>query len=57
MEYPKPLGLIPPMGWNSWNTFTWDINEQLIRDVTDLFVSERYKDGAMNTSSSMIAGA
>ncbi|WP_317969919.1 glycoside hydrolase family 27 protein [Paenibacillus sp. CCS19] len=44
MEYSKPLGLTPPMGWNSWNTFTWDINEQLIRDVADLFVSEGYKD-------------
>jgi alpha-galactosidase len=32
------------MGWNSWNTFTWDINEELIRDVADLFVSEGYKD-------------
>ena len=40
----KPLGLTPPMGWNSWNTFTWDINEELIRDVADLFVSEGYKD-------------
>ena len=39
----KPLGLTPPMGWNSWNTFTWDINEELIRDVADLFVSEGYK--------------
>lgn len=26
----KLLGAVPPMGWNSWNTFTWDINEQLI---------------------------
>lgn len=40
----KPLGLTPPMGWNSWNTFTWDINEELIRNVADLFVSEGYKD-------------
>ena len=38
------LGAIPPMGWNSWNTFTWDINEQLIRDVADRFISEGYKD-------------
>lgn len=40
----KLLGLTPAMGWNSWNTFTWDINEQLIRDVADVFVSEGYKD-------------
>lgn len=28
----------PPMGWNSWNTFTKDINEQLICDTADLIV-------------------
>ncbi|WP_301625029.1 glycoside hydrolase family 27 protein [Paenibacillus apis] len=32
------------MGWNSWNTFTWDINEQLIREVADRFVTEGYKE-------------
>jgi len=32
------------MGWNSWNTFTWDINEELIRGVTDKFVSAGYKN-------------
>lgn len=40
----EPLGLKPAMGWNSWNTFTWDIHEQLIRDVADRFVSEGYKE-------------
>lgn len=44
MNANKPLGLTPAMGWNSWNTFTWDINEGLIRDVADRFVSEGYKD-------------
>lgn len=44
MKGEKPLGLTPAMGWNSWNTFTWDINEQLVRDVADLFVTEGYKD-------------
>jgi alpha-galactosidase len=38
------LGLKPALGWNSWNTFTWDINEQLIRDVADLFVTEGYRE-------------
>jgi len=38
------IGFLPPLGWNSWNTFTWDINEKLICDVADLFVSEGYKD-------------
>ncbi|NUT97833.1 MAG: alpha-galactosidase, partial [Saccharothrix sp.] len=25
----------PPMGWNSWNTFGCNINETLIRQMTD----------------------
>ena len=28
----------PPMGWNSWNTFGADINEQLIKDTADKMV-------------------
>ena len=28
----------PPMGWNSWNTFGTDINEQLIKDTADKMV-------------------
>jgi alpha-galactosidase len=44
MNNQMPLGLLPAMGWNSWNTFTWDINEGLIRDVADRFILEGYKD-------------
>lgn len=44
MSSNKPIGLKPALGWNSWNTFTWDIHEQLIREVADLFVSEGYKE-------------
>ncbi|UQZ36142.1 alpha-galactosidase [Paenibacillus sp. PK3_47] len=40
----QQLGLKPPLGWNSWNTFTWDINEQLIREAADTFVTGGYKD-------------
>lgn len=40
----KMMGFLPPMGWNSWNTFTWDINETLIKEVADKFVSEGYKE-------------
>ncbi len=29
----------PPMGWNSWNTFGNDINEQLIFDTADKLIS------------------
>ncbi len=38
------MGFLPPLGWNSWNTFTWDINEELIRQVADVFVEQGYKD-------------
>ncbi len=38
------LGLTPAMGWNSWNTFTWDISEQLIREVADVLVADGYKE-------------
>ncbi|MGL1957762.1 MAG: glycoside hydrolase family 27 protein [Colwellia sp.] len=34
----------PPMGWNSWNTFACDINEQLIKDIADIMVSSGMKD-------------
>jgi alpha-galactosidase len=29
------LAETPPMGWNSWNTFAGNINEQLIREMAD----------------------
>ena len=29
----------PPMGWNTWNTFAQDINEELIRTTADTMVS------------------
>ena len=25
----------PPMGWNSWNTFTKDINEEMIEYIEE----------------------
>lgn len=34
----------PIMGWNSWNTFAENINEQLIFEIADAMVSEGYKD-------------
>ena len=40
----KFLGITPPMGWNSWNTFTWEINDKLIREAAAAFVSEGLKD-------------
>jgi len=38
----KQLGATPPMGWNSWNTFTWDISEQLVKEIADEMVSGGY---------------
>ncbi len=33
------LGLTPQMGWNSWNKFGCNINEDLIKKTADLLVS------------------
>lgn len=57
MSNNQVLGFAPALGWNSWNTFTWDINEQLIRDVADVFVSEGYLVLVTSILSLMIAGA
>lgn len=38
------LAPTPPMGWNSWNTFATDINEQLVKDIADKFVELGLKD-------------
>lgn len=40
----KFLGMTPPMGWNSWNTFTHAINEDLIKETADAMVSSGLKD-------------
>jgi alpha-galactosidase len=34
-----PLAQTPPMGWNSWNKFGCDIDEELIRETADAMVS------------------
>ncbi len=38
------LALTPPMGFNNWNTTGCDINEQMIRDMADIFVAKGLKD-------------
>jgi len=38
------LAQLPPMGWNSWNTFGFDINEQVVRDTADAIVEKGLKD-------------
>ncbi|MEO8403204.1 MAG: glycoside hydrolase family 27 protein [Chitinophagaceae bacterium] len=38
------LAMTPPMGWNSWNTFQTNINEQLVKDIADKMISSGMKD-------------
>ena len=37
------LALTPPMGWNSWNRFACNVNEDLIRKSTDAMVASGMK--------------
>ena len=32
----------PPIGWNTWNTFGADINEQLIRETAGIMVEKGF---------------
>ena len=38
------LATTPPMGWNSWNKFGCQVNEQLIREVADSMVGSGMRD-------------
>jgi alpha-galactosidase len=38
------LALTPPMGWNSWNKFACNVNEQVVRAAADAMVSSGMKD-------------
>lgn len=40
----KILASTPPMGWNSWNTFGTEINEDLIKETADAMVKYGYRD-------------
>ncbi len=40
----EDLASTPPMGWNTWNTFAHNIDEQLIRESADAIVSSGMKD-------------
>jgi alpha-galactosidase len=41
---PNGLALTPPMGWNSWNKFACDNNEQTVRDAADAMASSGMRD-------------
>jgi len=34
------LGLVPQMGWNSWNKFACNVNETLIQGMADTIVEK-----------------
>ena len=36
---PNGFALTPPMGWNSWNKFACNVNEQVVRDTSDAMVA------------------
>ena len=38
------LAATPPMGWNSWNTFQTNINEDLVKGIVDVMISSGMKD-------------
>ena len=38
------LAATPPMGWNSWNRFGCEINEQLVRETADAMVVTGMRD-------------
>ncbi|AOW21526.1 glycoside hydrolase family 27 protein [Urechidicola croceus] len=40
----EELAQTPPLGWNSWNTFATDINEELVKGIADAFVRDGYKE-------------
>ena len=41
---PNGLALTPPMGWNSWNKFACNVNEQTVRDTADAMISSGMRD-------------
>jgi alpha-galactosidase len=38
------LARTPPMGWNTWNKFACNVNEQLVREMADGIVSSGMRD-------------
>ncbi|MCO5281206.1 MAG: putative Ig domain-containing protein [Chitinophagales bacterium] len=40
----EKLALTPPMGWNSWNVFTSDIDEKIIMEIADAMVNTGMRD-------------
>jgi len=41
---PNGLALTPPMGWNSWNKFACNVNEQIVRRTADSMAKSGMRD-------------
>ena len=41
---PNGLALTPPMGWNSWNKFACNVNEETVRDTADAMAASGMRD-------------
>jgi alpha-galactosidase len=41
---PNGLALTPPMGWNSWNKFACNVNEQTVRETADAMAASGMRD-------------
>ncbi len=48
------LAPTPPMGWNSWNTFEVDINEELFKEMVDLIVTSGLKDAGYSDTHPLV---
>ncbi len=40
----EKLALTPPMGWNSWNVFAQDVDENIVMEIADAMVSTGMRD-------------
>lgn len=48
MTSTSSLAATPPMGWNSWNMFGWNIHEDSIRETVQALVDSGLKDCGYN---------
>ena len=44
LSQPKSLAATPPMGWNSWNMFAWNIHEDSIRQTANALASMGFRE-------------
>ena len=42
------VSLTPPLGWNSWNTFGEDINEEVVMGSADILIESGLADCGYN---------